>query len=329
MTELGGKVCAQFFRGFLPHFNIVVGFAEYWSGLLSSTDFTGQKLLECLNTIHGDIIAVWNIRDPQNYLASDNFKALMSNLVKDLADVSTTNSTTQGSGQILTGATALASVGTSIFGIVVGSIGAGVAFAKWVYDVYNHTHPNVCCVMGYIVDLTIVMNGLFLRTRDASEEHIVSVLGAYCESGNLGRVHNAIRRFVDNTEGWRLVNQEYVLHEIIRLINEYCAVSSTPNETAHKPSDTTQQLPFETATGRDTNREQVAERDGISAQPTNANTAVRQRAGTPPQRSSKTQNIQNRGTRGIESPGAPDVTTPVHVTEGPEIVENGCQCALQ
>jgi len=237
----------------------------------------------------------------------------MSNLVKDLADVSTTNPTTQGSGQILTGATALASVGTSIFGIVVGSIGAGVAFAKWVYDVYSHTHPNVCCVMGYIVDLTIVMNGLFLRTRDASEEHVVSVLGAYAESGDLARVHNAIRTFVDNTEGWRLVNQEHILDEIIRLINAYCTDPST-NGTAHEPSDTTPQLPLETADRSDT--DQVTEPSALR----NANTAVRPRAGTP------TQDIQNEGT---QSSGAPDITTPIHVTEGPEIVENGCRCALQ
>jgi hypothetical protein len=39
---------------------------EYWSGLLSSTDFTGQKLRKCLNTIHIDVVSVWNMRDPSN-----------------------------------------------------------------------------------------------------------------------------------------------------------------------------------------------------------------------------------------------------------------------
>jgi len=36
----------------------------YWKGLISSTDFTGKKLRQCLDVIHTDIISVWNIRDP-------------------------------------------------------------------------------------------------------------------------------------------------------------------------------------------------------------------------------------------------------------------------
>lgn len=39
---------------------------EYWSGLLSGTDFTGQKLQRCLDIIHGDIVSIWNIKDPSD-----------------------------------------------------------------------------------------------------------------------------------------------------------------------------------------------------------------------------------------------------------------------
>ena len=35
----------------------------YWSGLWASTDFTGKKLKHCLDTIHYDIIVVWNFPD--------------------------------------------------------------------------------------------------------------------------------------------------------------------------------------------------------------------------------------------------------------------------
>jgi hypothetical protein len=38
----------------------------YWSGLLASTDFTGQKLQQCLDIIHSDIVSVWNIHDSAN-----------------------------------------------------------------------------------------------------------------------------------------------------------------------------------------------------------------------------------------------------------------------
>ena len=49
---------------------LVLGFVQfvirtgYWRGLLSSVDFTQKELLQCLDVIHRDIVAVWNIRDP-------------------------------------------------------------------------------------------------------------------------------------------------------------------------------------------------------------------------------------------------------------------------
>jgi hypothetical protein len=38
-------------------------YSEYWSGLLSKTDFTGKQLRQCLDVIHRDIVSVWNIRN--------------------------------------------------------------------------------------------------------------------------------------------------------------------------------------------------------------------------------------------------------------------------
>jgi hypothetical protein len=57
----------------------VLGFVQivictgYWSGLLSSEDFAQKKLQQCLDVIHHDIIAVWNIRDPNavHFFSSD------------------------------------------------------------------------------------------------------------------------------------------------------------------------------------------------------------------------------------------------------------------
>jgi hypothetical protein len=42
------------------HYHI---YSEYWSGLLSYTDFTGKKRRQCLDVIHYDIVSVWNIRN--------------------------------------------------------------------------------------------------------------------------------------------------------------------------------------------------------------------------------------------------------------------------
>jgi hypothetical protein len=75
-------------------------YSEYWSRLLSKTDFTGKQLWQCLDVIHRDIVYVWNIRNssvgpfppypystdrsPLQYLGSDDFKAKMTVLVNDL-----------------------------------------------------------------------------------------------------------------------------------------------------------------------------------------------------------------------------------------------------
>ena len=40
-----------------------VTYSGYWSGLISSTDFTGKKLQQCLDVIHHDIVSIWNIYD--------------------------------------------------------------------------------------------------------------------------------------------------------------------------------------------------------------------------------------------------------------------------
>jgi hypothetical protein len=76
---------------------------EYWSGLASGANFPGGSILECLEVIHKDIIVVWDLNDPykvlllQAYLRrtfkpycaqnlqSKEFKALMSNMVSDIA----------------------------------------------------------------------------------------------------------------------------------------------------------------------------------------------------------------------------------------------------
>jgi hypothetical protein len=49
--------------GLLSGFFQVHTYSEYWSGLISSTDFTGKKLQQCLDVIHHDIVSIWNIRD--------------------------------------------------------------------------------------------------------------------------------------------------------------------------------------------------------------------------------------------------------------------------
>jgi len=132
--------------------------------------------------------------------------------------------------------TAFATATSSPLGIAVASVGSAVLFAKWVFDIYQNTFvahlpfhlsnadfilspSNIACIMGYIVDLTIVMHRLF--TVDMSEEHVISVLEDYVKSGEIAQVHNNIRKFVNNMSTLRLANKDYTLDEIIRLIENH------------------------------------------------------------------------------------------------------------
>jgi len=200
--------------------SIAVGRKKYWSGLFASTDFTGQKLQRCLDIIHGDIVAVWNIHDSSNYLAGDGFKARISGLVADLVVNPRISTSGDGSGDALsiTTVTAIASAAASPLSIAIASVGSAVLFAKWVYDVYHNTPGNISCIMGYVVDLTIVMHRLF--TVDVSEDHVVSVLESYAKSGEIAQVHNDIRKFVSSS-GLRYLGEDNVLDEIIRLIEKH------------------------------------------------------------------------------------------------------------
>jgi len=197
--------------------SIDVGRERYWSGLISSTDFTGKKLRECLDVIHNDIILVWNIRDPNNHLSSEEFKATMSQLVKDLVP----DTQRSVSSKDLAPAAAALATSPSPFGIAVASIWSAILFAQWVGDVYRNTRPNLACVMGYIIDLTVVMFKLSKTDSEVSQENILSTLEDFI-SADITRVHDDIRNVVNKRSNFGVVGKDKFLDEIIRLIHKYC-----------------------------------------------------------------------------------------------------------
>ena len=77
-------------------------------------------------------------------------------------------------------------------------------------------------MMGYIVDLTIVMHSLFWLKRSVFEDAVDSILKKYAESGNQAQVHNEIRVFVGDTTTLCLGHSDHVPDEIVCLIKKYC-----------------------------------------------------------------------------------------------------------
>jgi hypothetical protein len=81
-----------------------------------------------------------------------------------------------------------------------------------------YSAKNITSVMGYIVDLTVVMNNLFALAQ-LSKKEVSTILDKYVKSGKRDRVHNEIRQFVADTSNIRFVQgKDHVLDKIVRLI---------------------------------------------------------------------------------------------------------------
>jgi hypothetical protein len=82
---------------------------------------------------------------------------------------------------------------------------------------------NITAIMGYITDLTIVMNGLF--TKDVPKAGVKEVLDEYTTSRK-PQMHGDIWLFISDKSNFRFVtNKDLVLDEIVRLINANCNCS--------------------------------------------------------------------------------------------------------
>ncbi|KAL0957897.1 hypothetical protein HGRIS_000078 [Hohenbuehelia grisea] len=138
--------------------SIEVGKKRYWRGLASSVDFPGKTLKVCLDVIHKDIVAIWNFKNPDYYLRDEHFKARVTKIVDDLSDQDDTN---PNKALFDLGATLNTVVGSGIPLPIILPVTAVIAVAVWAYQVYQRSHFTLRCLMGYIVDLTLIMHLLF------------------------------------------------------------------------------------------------------------------------------------------------------------------------
>ncbi|KAN0136277.1 hypothetical protein V8E53_005882 [Lactarius tabidus] len=167
--------------------------AEYWRSPCPA--FADQKLKNCVNIIHDDIVEIWNLNDKTGYLLNDNFKAKMSHLVKDLAGSASATSS------------------------ISGWTGAVDDYADWVHKPYRASPENVCCVVGYIVDLTIILDGIFrMAAGNISPNHAEQVLGRHDKSGRKDAIHRDIRNFIAEVYEIKVLQKDLVLEKIIDLI---------------------------------------------------------------------------------------------------------------
>jgi hypothetical protein len=84
-------------------------------------------------------------------------------------------------------------------------------------------------VAGYIVDLTVIMDGIFrVAAGDMSPKHALQVLDRHEISGRRDAIHRDIRSFIAEASTLRfsVPGKDLVLEKIIDLIKQYCVPTS-------------------------------------------------------------------------------------------------------
>ncbi|KAG2336929.1 hypothetical protein BDR05DRAFT_970748 [Suillus weaverae] len=178
--------------------SIEVGKRRYWTVLASSTAFKNRVVQDCLNVLHTDIVAVWNFHDPHRYLHSKEFRTLIVNMVEKLDNEPAGAAQTIAIGLPLVGT--IAGIMSALAGPaapIVVPIAASIVLALWVRDVYQTSHAVLQRFMCYIVDLTLVLQTLYLvsQSHELSRRAIKLAVASYLASPMSGEVHTKIEEY--------------------------------------------------------------------------------------------------------------------------------------
>jgi len=90
------------------------------------------------------------------------------------------------------------------------------------------SEENVRCLMGYIVDLTVILDDIFRTNSDfLSVNALQSAIDRF-KFGRRNRIHLEIRSFVENSpkRSSTMTQRDLVLEKIMELIRQYCVSPS-------------------------------------------------------------------------------------------------------
>ena len=80
--------------------------------------------------------------------------------------------------------------------------------------------------MGYIVNLTVILDGVFKAAAGSvTEDVVLKVTDAHVKSGQRDNIHRDIRSFVTKTSTIRsaVPQKDLAFEKIVDLIRRYCA----------------------------------------------------------------------------------------------------------
>ncbi|KAG1869391.1 hypothetical protein DFJ58DRAFT_742466 [Suillus subalutaceus] len=179
--------------------SIEVGKRKYWKAFTSSVPFKNRSMWDCLHVLHTDIVNVWNFRDPNGYLCSPEFRGLMANMVNEL-DIGPTADANQNLKFGLSIVGTIAGIASALAGPaapIIVPIAVSVVVVKWVHEVYQQSCAALLRFMEYIIDLTLVLQTLYLlsENQELSRRAIKLAVKSYHDSPMSGGVHNRIQEY--------------------------------------------------------------------------------------------------------------------------------------
>jgi hypothetical protein len=204
--------------------SIEVGKRKYWKALASSVPFKNRSMWDCLHVLHTDIVNVWNFQDPHDYLCAPEFRRLMTNMVDEL-DVGPTVNPNKHLAFGLSIVGAIAGIVSALSGPaapIVVPIAAGVVIASWVYEVYQQSRPALQRFMKYIIDLTLVLQTLYLvsENQELSRRAIKLAVKSYHGSPTSGEVHTRIQEYDKQMTFLERADRDS-LDQFIKLLQSY------------------------------------------------------------------------------------------------------------
>ncbi|CCM00986.1 uncharacterized protein FIBRA_03034 [Fibroporia radiculosa] len=182
--------------------SIAVGKKRYWKALAASPNFEGHTMWDCFHVIHTDIVTIWNFHDTSGHLKSNEFRALIVNMVGDVQTRTITNPVKilMGGGSFIVAIAAAVGALAGPAAPIVVPIAACAVVAVWAYEVYEQSRVVQQRFMAYIVDLTHVMEILLIilagnNHSPLTRRAIKLAFNSYYNSPIRAKVHDKIQNY--------------------------------------------------------------------------------------------------------------------------------------
>ncbi|KAF8351815.1 hypothetical protein F5887DRAFT_932499 [Amanita rubescens] len=157
---------------------------------------SGVSLQKCISKIHRGIVTIWDIRSLNEFLLSDAFYCQTTAVVNDL-NLSNTSTTHRD------------------------VIKASRVASEWTKDVYQGRPDHIRCIMGYVVDIILILQAVFqISLEDRGKmtpDDVNGIIYEFICSERKESIHNAIIAFVGDHD---LPKSDMMMDKIESLIKE-------------------------------------------------------------------------------------------------------------